>query len=93
MITEYLIRGLLLAVSAVDALIPPIAWPSFMSAPIDWMQAHLATGSASLNAVFAYVHPVTVDIAVLTVTWRALERLVMRARALLSTATGGGGAT
>lgn len=89
MITEWLIRGLMVVIRAVESLVPAVPWPDWLDAPADWMAS--VSSSINLNAVFAYIHPVTLDITLLTLTLRSVERIVRRVRALFSTATGGGG--
>jgi len=91
MITEIIVRGLLAFVKGLDALIPPIDWPEWLSMPIDYFQDNFNAGAINLNALFVWIHPLSIDVMALMVAMKATERLVRRMRALASTATGGGG--
>jgi len=89
MVTEWVIKAIVAVVRAIEALVPSVSWPSWLSAPSDWMAS--VGSSVNLNAVFAYIHPYTVDMVLLTFTLASVERIVRRIRAMVSTATGGGG--
>lgn len=91
MITELVLRAIVLCVDGLDALIPSVPWPSWLDLPVDYFSSHVAAGSVSLNGLFAYIHPTTIDLMVLMIGLRSTERVVRRVRALMSTATGGGG--
>ena len=90
MITELLLSFILAAVEFIDSLIPPIPWPSWLSAPAEFF-ANGGVGGVNLAGVFVFVHPVVYDLMLLVLTLLAAERFVRRLRAMLSTATGGGG--
>lgn len=86
-----MIMAVLRIVQVIDGLIPPINWPDWVSAPFDYFSDGVAGGSISLNAAFAYIHPSVYDLLFLMLALKAAERFIRRVRALVSTATGGGG--
>jgi hypothetical protein len=89
-ITEALITAVLGLVGFIDSLIPPVAWPDWLDAPADFFTAG-GIGGLNLSGLFVFVHPIVYDIALLMLSLLAIERIVRRIRALVSTATGGGG--
>lgn len=75
--------------SAVDALVPDIPWPEWLSGPREWLASAFGEG-ATLVGLFGLVHPLVYDVALLGLFLMAVKAIVRRLRQGVSVVTGGG---
>jgi hypothetical protein len=87
-ITEAIFRAFWSTAAVLDTLIPPIPWPDFFGTYAEfWNSINI---NNDLTGFFVFVHPLTYDVVLLSITLRVTKAIVNRLRSMLSLATGGG---
>lgn len=89
MITELLLTAVFAIFDVIEALVPPIPWPSWLEAPLTWAES--MSDSVSIKGVTAWIHPLVLDAIALALLLRLFSMFLARVRSVVSLISGGGG--